>query len=128
MIAVITGGAEKDENGVMQLVGGKFTIAGVDFNYGAFLSAVLNFLIIAFILFCVIKAVNKAMTLGKKKAEEEEEAAPTAAARSQSRQPDALIVLPSLRERPHKLYLAEIDVRWTDQAYVSMTHLTISKG
>ena len=77
LIAVITGGAEKDENGVMQLVGGKFTVAGVDFNYGAFLSAVLNFLIIAFILFCVIKAVNKAMSLGKKKAEEEEEAAPT---------------------------------------------------
>ena len=45
LIAVITGGAEKDENGVMQLVGGKFTINGVDFNYGAFLSAVLNFLI-----------------------------------------------------------------------------------
>ena len=76
LIAVVTGGAEKDENGVMQLVGGKFTIANVDFNYGAFLSAVLNFLIIAFILFCVIKAVNKAMTIGKKPAAEEE-AAPT---------------------------------------------------
>ncbi|MDD7516413.1 large conductance mechanosensitive channel protein MscL [Ruminococcus flavefaciens] len=70
LIAVITGGAEKDENGVMQLVGGKFTIAGVDFNYGAFISAVLNFLIIAIILFCLIKAVNKAMAIGKKKEEE----------------------------------------------------------
>ena len=69
LIAVITGGAEKDENGVMQLVGGKFTIAGVDFNYGAFISAVLNFLIIAIILFCLIKAVNKAMAIGKKKEE-----------------------------------------------------------
>ena len=70
LIAVITGGAEKDENSVMQLVGGKFTIAGVDFNYGAFISAVLNFLIIAIILFCLIKAVNKAMAIGKKKEEE----------------------------------------------------------
>lgn len=70
LIAVITGGAEKDENGVMQLVGGKFTIAGVNFNYGAFISAVLNFLIIAIILFCLIKAVNKAMAIGKKKEEE----------------------------------------------------------
>ena len=70
LIAVITGGAEKDENGVMQLVGGKFTIRGVDFNYGAFISAVLNFLIIAIILFCIIKAVNKAMAIGKKKEEE----------------------------------------------------------
>lgn len=70
LIALITGGAKKDENGVMQLVGGKFTLNGVDFNYGSFLSAVLNFLIIAFILFCLIKAVNKAMTIGKKKEEE----------------------------------------------------------
>ena len=70
LIAVITGGAEKDENGIMQLVGGKFTIRGVDFNYGAFLSAVLNFIIIAFILFCLIKAINKAMSVGKKKEEE----------------------------------------------------------
>ena len=70
LIALITGGAEKDENGVMQLVGGKFTVNGVDFNYGAFLSAVLKFLIIALILFCLIKAVNKAMAMGKKKEEE----------------------------------------------------------
>ena len=70
LIAAITGGAEKDENGVMQLVGGKFTIRGVDFNYGSFFSAVLNFLIIAIILFCMLKAINKAMALGKKKEEE----------------------------------------------------------
>ena len=74
LIAVITGGAKKDENGVMQLVGGQFSINGIDFNYGAFLSSVLNFLIIALILFCLIKAVNTAMTIGKKKKEEEEAA------------------------------------------------------
>ena len=76
LLAVITGGAKKDENGVMQLVGGKFSINGIDFNYGAFLSSVLNFLIIALILFCLIKAVNTAMTIGKKKKEEEEAAKP----------------------------------------------------
>ena len=76
LIAVITGGAKKDENGVMQLVGGKFSINGIDFNYGAFLSSVLNFMIIALILFCLIKAVNTAMTVGKKKKEEEEAAKP----------------------------------------------------
>ena len=70
LIAVITGGAEKDENGVMQLVGGTFTIRGVEFSYGAFISAVINFLIIALILFCLLKAVNKAMAVGKKKEEE----------------------------------------------------------
>ena len=71
LIAVITGGAEKDENGVMQVVGGTFTVRGVEFTYGAFISAIINFLIIALILFCLIKAVNKAMEVGKKKAEEE---------------------------------------------------------
>ena len=70
LIAVITGGVQKDENGVMQVVGGSFTVRGVEFSYGAFLSAVINFLIIALILFCLLKAVNKAMALGKKKEEE----------------------------------------------------------
>ena len=70
LIAVITGGVQKDENGVMQVVGGSFTVRGVEFSYGAFLSAVINFLIIALILFCLLKAVNKAMAIGKKKEEE----------------------------------------------------------
>lgn len=43
-------------------------------DYGAFLSAVINFLIMALIIFCIVKAVNKAMSLGKK--HEEEESAP----------------------------------------------------
>lgn len=75
LIAVCTGGVQKDENGVMQVIGGSFSVNGVDFNYGAFVSAVVNFLIIALILFLLIKTVNKAMSLGKKKAEEEEKAA-----------------------------------------------------
>lgn len=75
LIAVITGGAEKDpETGQIIVSGGKFAINNVDFTYGAFISAVVNFLIIAFILFCLIKAINKAMSLGKKK--EEAPAAP----------------------------------------------------
>ncbi len=75
LIACITGGVTKDENGVMQVVGGSFSVNGVSFNYGAFLSAVVNFLIIALILFCLLKAVNKAMALGKKKEEEEKKPA-----------------------------------------------------
>ena len=43
-------------------------------NYGAFLTAIINFLIIAIILFIMVKAMNKIMSIGKKK---EEEAAPT---------------------------------------------------
>lgn len=43
-------------------------------GYGtAFLSSVINFIILAFVLFCMVSAINKAMTIGKK----EEETAPT---------------------------------------------------
>ena len=62
LIAVVTGGVGED--GIQ--IGGSFKIAGVSFNYGAFLSDVVNFLIMAFILFCLLKAINKAMSLGKK--------------------------------------------------------------
>lgn len=46
-------------------------ILGVDLKYGAFIMAVLNFVIVAFVLFCIIKAFNKASDLAKKEAEEE---------------------------------------------------------
>lgn len=49
-------------------------IAGVDFKYGSFIMAVINFIIVAFTLFVLIKAVNKTASIGKKK---EEDAAPT---------------------------------------------------
>ncbi len=43
-------------------------------QFGAFVSAIINFIIMAFIIFILVKIVNKAMTIGKKKEEEEEEA------------------------------------------------------
>ncbi|MBP5553490.1 MAG: large conductance mechanosensitive channel protein MscL [Lachnospiraceae bacterium] len=49
-------------------------IKGQAINLGAFITAVINFLIMAFVLFIIVKAMNKAMTVGKKK---EPEAAPT---------------------------------------------------
>lgn len=65
LIQAITG--KTGEDGGVTL-GGSFTINGAVFNYGDFISAILNFLIMAFILFCLIKAVNKVMSLGKKPA------------------------------------------------------------
>lgn len=51
---------------------------GVTVKYGSFLMAILNFLIIAFILFMLIKGINIIHNLGKKKEEvKEEPAAPT---------------------------------------------------
>ena len=37
---------------------------------GNFINAIINFLIMAFILFCIIKALNAAMKIGKKEEEE----------------------------------------------------------
>lgn len=45
-------------------------------NYGSFVTAVINFLIMAFVIFVLVKAINKVSELGKKK-EEEVPAAPT---------------------------------------------------
>lgn len=49
-------------------------IGNVDIRYGAFITAIINFLIMALIIFLMVKAINKVMSIGKKK---EEEAAPT---------------------------------------------------
>jgi large conductance mechanosensitive channel len=49
---------------------------GVTLNYGAFLTAIINFLIIAFVLLLFVKAVNKATSIAHKK-KEEVPAAPT---------------------------------------------------
>ena len=49
----------------------KATEAGATvWGYGAFITAVINFLIMALVIFLMVKAVNKVMSLGKKKEEE----------------------------------------------------------
>ncbi|MBO7701132.1 MAG: large conductance mechanosensitive channel protein MscL [Eubacteriaceae bacterium] len=53
------------------------TILGVEIKYGAFIMAVVNFLIVALVLFSIIKAMNKASELVKKKEEEAPEAPTT---------------------------------------------------
>ena len=54
---------------------GKIHLIGDNYiDYGAFISAIINFLIMAFVIFCIVKAVNKAMAIGHKKEEVIEEA------------------------------------------------------
>ena len=43
-------------------------------GYGAFIQAIINFMLIAFVLFSIIKALNKAKAVAIKEAEEEAEA------------------------------------------------------
>lgn len=42
------------------------TIGDVSIGYGKFLTAVINFIIMAFVIFLIVKLVNKIMGLGKK--------------------------------------------------------------
>lgn len=66
---------------LLSLITGGFDIAGMSvsfgvgenaatLNYGAFLSAVINFLLIALVIFCIIKAMNTAKDKMIKKPEE----------------------------------------------------------
>ena len=63
--------AEVDETGAE-------TAAVIAVNYGSFIAVVLDFLIIALVLFMVVKAINKLRSIGKKEEPAEEEPAPTA--------------------------------------------------
>ena len=56
-------------------VAGKFQIYGGQYiDWGDFLTAVINFVIMAFVLFILLKFVNKVMSIGKKKEEKVEAA------------------------------------------------------
>ena len=73
IIALVTGGVDLNELwkipvGAVLEDGTQATI-----NIGAFISSVINFVIMALVIFMIVKAVNKARSLKKK----EEEAAPT---------------------------------------------------
>lgn len=83
VIGLITGGIDFN-NWFIVLGEGEYATleaakaAGVaTLNYGAFLTNVLNFLIMAFVIFLLIKGINKISELGKKKPEEPAEEAPS---------------------------------------------------
>ena len=42
-------------------------------TYGNFITAVINFIIMAFVIFCFVKAINKVTSIAKKEEEKEEE-------------------------------------------------------
>ena len=65
LITLITGGGID--------TAGALVIPGTSIDFGAFISAIINFLIVAFIVFLLVKAVNNMQNLGKKKEETEED-------------------------------------------------------
>jgi large conductance mechanosensitive channel len=53
-----------------------FTINEVDIKYGSFLTAIINFIIMVFVIFLLVKGMNALASLGRRK-EVEEEPEPT---------------------------------------------------
>lgn len=91
-VGVIIGAAFKDiiqsftDNIINPLIGIAFQVdfsqvvlhlpGGVDLGIGSFISSVINFILMALILFLFVKAINKADELLKKQLHEEEEKKP----------------------------------------------------
>lgn len=48
----------------------KVSVLGATFAYGNFIMAVINFLLVAFVLFLIIRAMNRISSIGKKQVEE----------------------------------------------------------
>jgi large conductance mechanosensitive channel len=70
LIAFLSGGTPD--------MAGSLVVPGTDINFGAFISAIINFLIIAIVVFCLIKAMNNLRRAADKVSGKvkEEEAAP----------------------------------------------------
>ena len=58
LISVIAGGGADTISGLV--------VPGTDIDFGAFISACINFLIVAFVVFCLVMALNKAKDLSEK--------------------------------------------------------------
>ena len=67
VISLFTKGQNLDE--AMNVLDVKLN--GVTFKFGDVISAIITFLITAFVLFLIVKAANKAKTFGRKEVEEE---------------------------------------------------------
>lgn len=63
VVGALTGGTD--------LAGLSLTIAGAELMYGAFISSIIDFLIIALVIFVFIKIINNAQMKFNKKVEEE---------------------------------------------------------
>lgn len=70
--SIVTSFTENIINPVINCIGGakvqgRIHLIGDNYiDYGAFITAIINFLIMAFIIFLMMKAVNRLMTIGQK--------------------------------------------------------------
>ena len=85
--AIVTSLTDNIINPLISMIGGSpevkgmaITFNGATVDFGAFISAIINVLIIAFVVFCLVKSLNSLQNAGKKalgKSKEEEAPAPT---------------------------------------------------
>lgn len=78
--AVVTSFTDNIFSGILGAIGGEPSLGDLSFklgegtiNYGAFLDSIISFLIIAVVIFLVVKLINKAQSIGKDETEEEED-------------------------------------------------------
>lgn len=66
---IVTSLTDNFINPILQFVtaGARYTMQDIGSFVSNFITAVVNFVIMAFILFCIMKSINKMMSLGKKK-------------------------------------------------------------
>jgi len=48
----------------------ELNVLGITLRYGAFITSVINFIIMAFVVFILVRAMNKLLSLGEQKTEE----------------------------------------------------------
>ena len=58
LISVIAGGGADAVSGLV--------VPGTDIDFGSFISAIINFLIVALVVFLLVKAINQAQKIGEK--------------------------------------------------------------
>lgn len=73
VISLITGGVDFSAWKIVLAEGND----AASINYGNFITAVINFLLMAFVIFCFVKLMNRLAEMAKKPEEPKAEAAPT---------------------------------------------------
>ena len=70
VLSVITGGTDFSKWSITLVEAVNEETPAVMLNYGSFISAIINFLLMAFVIFCFVKAINGVTAKMQKKVEE----------------------------------------------------------
>ena len=97
VIGLVTGGVDFEAMKIT-LVAATATSEAVTLNIGNFINAIIQFLLVALVLFCIVKAFNKMNEAKAKKEAEEKAAAAAAAAAVPPAKPADIALLEEIRD------------------------------